>query len=83
LWSKKQLYRTFRRPRVNDAKLESAQEALTAKNEGHIDTAVNKLNAFINEVEAQRGNKLTTSQADELHAFGTNLIKLLQGDTQF
>jgi hypothetical protein len=66
-----------------DAKLSGAQDALNAENGGLHETAVNKLNAVINEVEAQRGNKLTPTQADELHAFATNLIKLIQGETQF
>jgi hypothetical protein len=66
-----------------DAKLTAAQDAINAENSGLHETAISKLNAFINEVEAQRGNKLTTSQADELHAFATNLIKLIQGDTSF
>jgi hypothetical protein len=66
-----------------DAKLTAAQDALNAENSGQQSTAVSKLNSFINEVEAQRVNKLTTSQADELHAFATNLIKLIQGETSF
>lgn len=66
-----------------DAKLLAAQDTLNATNSGQNATAISKLNALINEVEAQRGNKLTTSQADALHSFATNLIKLIQGDTQF
>ncbi len=61
-----------------DAKLQSAQEALNANNNGNSSTALNKLNSFINEVEAQRGNKISNSQADELHYFASNLIKLIQ-----
>src|SRR5205807_2553580 len=52
-----------------DAKLARAQEALDATNSGLTDTAISKLNAFINEVEAQRGNLITTAQADGLHAY--------------
>ena len=63
-----------------DAKLTSAQDALNAQDNGQISIAVNKLNAFINEVEAQRGNKLTDAQADELITYAQNLINLIQGN---
>jgi hypothetical protein len=66
-----------------DAKLAAAQDAINANNNGQYQTAISKLNSFITEVEAQRGNKLTNSQADELHAFAINLINLIQGTTQF
>ena len=61
-----------------DAKLQSALDALNSANNGQQATAVSKLNAFINQVEGQRGNQLTNAQADQLIAFATNLINLLQ-----
>jgi len=61
-----------------DVKLQAAQDALSAKNEGLRQTAMNKLNSFINEVEAQRGNKITNLQANELRSFAGNLIKIVQ-----
>ena len=45
------------------SKLENALDAL---NNNQTDAAINKINAFINQVEAQRGNKLTEVQADYL-----------------
>lgn len=48
-----------------DAKLEAVAEALNA---GDTATACSDLTAFIHEVEAQRGKKLTTAQADDLLA---------------
>jgi parallel beta-helix repeat protein len=62
-----------------DAKLEAAQHALTAANAGQRNDAVNKLEAFINEVEAQRGEKLTDEQADELVTHANNIITSLGG----
>jgi hypothetical protein len=39
--------------------------------------AVNKLNAFINHVEAQRGKKITEDQADDLISKANNVIDVL------
>ncbi len=39
--------------------------AITAANAGNIATACNLLNAFINEVQAQSGKKLTVAQANQ------------------
>lgn len=66
-----------------DTKLQAAQDALNAQDNGLNQTAINKLEAFINEVEAQRGKALSNNQANELHSFATNLIKIIQGETQF
>lgn len=49
-----------------DAKLQNAQDSLSAENAGVRQDAINKLQAFIQAVEAQSGNKITTSQADLL-----------------
>lgn len=62
------------------AKLEAAQRALDA---GQNEVAVNNLQAFINEVEAQRGKVLTNEQADNLASFVTNLIKVIKGIVEF
>jgi len=45
------------------SKLENALKSLVKRNNG---AAVNQLNAFINEVEAQEGKEITIEQADEL-----------------
>jgi len=59
--------------------------ALTVKLEGAFDdcnqgnylVAVNKLGAFINQVEAFRGKKLTVAQADELISDAQNIILII------
>ncbi len=53
------------------SKLENAQKSL---DKGQDNAAVNQLNAFINEVEAQRGKKLTDAQADELIAAAQSIM---------
>ncbi|MFB0524675.1 MAG: hypothetical protein ACETVZ_03990 [Phycisphaerae bacterium] len=62
-----------------DAKLDAAVKALQDVNENNDISAVNKLEAFINEVEAQRDNKLTEEQADDLVAAAQAIINLLTG----
>jgi hypothetical protein len=49
-----------------DAKLEAASNALADLNENNDVAAINSLQAFINAVEAQRGQDLTDELADEL-----------------
>ncbi len=66
-----------------DVKLQRAFDAQTAEKNNSITEAVNALNAFISEVEAQRGNKITDSQANDLHSLADNLIKIVQGVSQF
>jgi len=60
-----------------DAKLDNALDSLEAFNAEQRNDAVNKLNAFINAVEAQRGNKLTDDQANELIASTQAIIESL------
>jgi len=60
-----------------DAKLQNALDALEAKNAGQRQDAVNKMQAFINAVEAQRGNKITDAQANALVAKANYIISLL------
>ena len=62
-----------------DAKLEASLDALDALNSEQRNDAVNKLCAFMNAVEAQRGNKLTEEQADYLIAEAQRIIDLIQG----
>ena len=62
-----------------DAKLDAALGALEDANQNNDASAVNKLQAFINEVEAQRDNKITNEQADELHDAAQAIIDLLNG----
>jgi len=48
--------------------------AINSLNNGQENAAINKLNAFINQVEAQRGKKITDEQADELIAEAQRII---------
>lgn len=60
-----------------DAKLTSALDALEALKADQRNDAINKLHAFINEVEAQREKKLTNEQADHLIAATQEIIDLI------
>lgn len=60
-----------------DKKLQAVQDALTALNVEQRNDEINKLNAFINEIEAQRDNKITTEQADLLIASTQAIIAVL------
>jgi len=60
-----------------DAKLESAFEALDDVNENNDLSAVNKLQAFINAVEAQRGKHISEDEADSLVAAAQEIIDML------
>jgi hypothetical protein len=60
-----------------DAKLASASDALEDVNANNDAAAVNKLEAFIGEVEAQRGKRITDEQADALGADAQAIIAAL------
>ena len=62
-----------------DAKLDAALNALDDVNQNNDIAAINSLNALINAVEAQRGNKLTEPQADLLIGDANDIITLLGG----
>jgi len=57
-----------------DKKLENANEALDSANAEQRQDAINKLNAFINATEAQRGKELTEDQADDLISDARRII---------
>ena len=57
-----------------DAKLQNAKDALNAKNANQRQDAINKLQAFINEVDAQRNKSITNEQANLLIAMTNNVI---------
>ena len=61
-----------------DAKLQNVLAALDAAEDGDTATACNKLDAFINEVQAQTGKAITAAQASQLIA-ATNQIKATLG----
>lgn len=62
-----------------DAKLQTALNALEDANQNNNAAAVSLLQAFINSVEAQRGNELTSEQADALIATALEIISVLGG----
>jgi len=55
------------------------QGAENALNQGDLRLAINTLQAFIHEVEAQRGKALTDDQAAQLIAQANAIIKRLSG----
>jgi hypothetical protein len=61
-----------------DAKLQSALQAIDDTNSNNDVAAINSLNAFINAVEAQRGNKISEADADELISAAQALIAVLE-----
>jgi hypothetical protein len=61
-----------------DSKLDTALNALIDVNVSNDGAAYNSLTAFINAVEAQRGNKITTQQADQLINAAQQIQALLQ-----
>lgn len=60
-----------------DAKLQNVQDALQAANANDREDASNKLMAFINAVNAQRGKEITDAQADALIAFAMRILAVL------
>jgi hypothetical protein len=60
-----------------DSKLDAAVDALVDASVNNDGAACNSLLAFINAVEAQRGNKLTNAQADQLIASAQQIKAVL------
>jgi hypothetical protein len=61
-----------------DTKLQNAIAALNSTNSGNRSNGINNLYAFINEVQAQSGNKITVSEASQLIAAANQIITSLQ-----
>ena len=62
-----------------DTKLSNVLDSLEALNADNRNNSVNKLEAFINAVEAQRGNKITDEKAGYLIQKAKEIINLIQG----
>jgi probable HAF family extracellular repeat protein len=60
-----------------DTKLENAKAAMIAVNSGNRQDVLNKLQAFINAVEAQRSKVLTSQQADSLISWARSITAIL------
>lgn len=61
-----------------DAKLKTVEQALADLNENNDVAAINALGAFINAVEAQRGNKISEEDADKLIAAVQAIIAAIE-----
>ena len=62
-----------------DAKLDSAVQALADMNDNNDVAAINSLQAFINAVQAQGGEKIPEAEADALISAAEGTIALLSG----
>jgi hypothetical protein len=62
-----------------DQKLENAQDSLISLQNGNRSDAINKLEALISSIEAQRGKKISEEEADELINYVERLISDLEG----
>jgi hypothetical protein len=60
-----------------DAKLANAVKALDDVNENNNVAAINKLEAFINEVQAQSGNQISVEDATNLILQAQQIVDLL------
>jgi hypothetical protein len=71
---------TWNLPKGTENSLTSKlQNAIQSLGNGQQNAAVNKLNAFINEVKAQRNKKSTNAQADTLITEAQRIINTIQG----
>jgi PKD repeat protein len=60
-----------------DSKLQNAFDALEAANAQQRQDADNKMQAFIQAVEGQRGKEITSAQADQLIALAQRILAVL------
>ncbi|MBU7013107.1 MAG: thrombospondin type 3 repeat-containing protein [Theionarchaea archaeon] len=63
---------------IENSLVKKAENACAKFTEGNVGAAVNILNAFVNEVEAQRGKKISEEDAEMLIQFAENVIWLMQ-----
>lgn len=62
---------------IENSLVKKADNACSKFNEGNMQAAMNILNAFINEVEAQKGKKISEEDAEMLAQYALNVIKRL------
>ena len=60
-----------------DVKLQNADAALISMKSGYLTSACNALGAFINEVQAQSGNKISAGQAAQLTSAANNIQRAI------
>lgn len=71
--------KTWNLPKGTENSLTSKlQNAIQSLDNGQQNAAISKLNAFINEVKAQRGKKLTSTQSDTLTSEAQRIIDIIQ-----
>lgn len=63
---------------IENSLVQKASNACRKFNDGNNKAAINMLNAFINEVEAQRGKKISEEDAEMLIQFAQNAIQQMQ-----
>jgi len=51
---------------IENSLVSKLENAIKSFEKGNYNAAIGQINAFINEVEAQRGKKIPSTQADEL-----------------
>ena len=63
---------------IENSLIKKLENVIKKLEKGNYDAAINQLNAFINEVEAQRGKKLTEDQADYLIMMAEKIIEKIE-----
>jgi len=63
---------------IENSLISKVENALKSIENGNVKAAINMLNAFINEVEAQSGKKISEEDADMLIQFAENVIWQMQ-----
>ena len=62
---------------IKNSLVSKLENVIKQLDKGNNNTAINKLNAFINEVNAQSGKKISTSDANLLIAYAEGIINLI------
>ena len=63
---------------IENSLVRKAENAFAELNAGNTEEAINILRAFINQVEAQRGKKISEEDADMLIQYVLNIIQQIQ-----
>jgi hypothetical protein len=66
-------------PELKNSLLSKVENALKSLDKGRENAAIGQLEAFINQVEAQRGKKISIEAADLLISYAENLISQIEG----
>jgi hypothetical protein len=66
------------RPGIENSLISKTENALKSFQKGNVQAAINQLEAFINQVEALKGKKISEEDADLLIQYALNIIQQLQ-----